>query len=311
MPLLERVSVLAAKIETTIGTAISVTGTDAAFNVYNAKVVPDIEMDDREGQGGFDYLSSVPAGRKGRVTFRTNLQWDGTATEPSWAETFLPACGFVKSSQIYTPRSEAPGSNVKTLTLARYINGTLFTLVGCVGNGVVNLLAGKMSYIDWEFFGVWNGRTDASILTPTYPTDLNLRWAGGVSQWNDVDLHASTATIDFGNTIVYREFAGTSTGYHSAIITNRRPTVTIDPEAVTVAAQDRWGSWLSQTEYQLEMHCNGPTNSMLQFDAPKAQIMNIGDGARERLVTDEIEFACNKNGATHDECLKITFTAAS
>jgi len=311
MPLLDRVSVLAAKIETTIGTAISLAGADATFNVYGAKIVADIEAEEREGQGGFDYLSSVAAGRKGRITFRTNLQWDGTATEPSWAETFLPACGWVKSAQVYTPRSEAPGSNVKTLTIGKYVNGTLFQLVGCMGTGKVTLPAGKTGYIDWEFFGVWAGRTDATILAPTYPTDLNLRWSGGVSQWNDVDMYASTATIYLGNTVYVREFAGTSSGYHSAIVTTRKPMVTIDPEAVTVAAQDRWGKWLDYSEHALELHCNGPTNSMLQFDAPKAQIVGLSEGVRERLVTDDIEFQCNKNGATHDESLKITFTAAA
>lgn len=311
MPLLKKISVLAAKIESTIGTAESLTGSDAAFNVFNAKVVPDIEMVDREGQGGFDYLASIPAGRKGRVTFSTNAQWDGTATEPSWADTFLPACGWVKSSQTFTPRSEAPGSNVKTLTFAKYVNGTLYTLAGCVGNFTVNLVSGRIVTIDWEFTGVWNGRTDGSILTPTYPTDLNLRWSGGVAEWNDVKLYASAATIRSNNTITMREDASTTSGYHSAIITNRRPMVTVDPEAVTVASQDRWGLWLSSTEYNLQLHCGGSTNSMLQFDAPKAQIMTIADGERENLVTDEIEFACNKNGATHDQSLSIVFTAAS
>lgn len=308
---MERIAVLAAKIETTVGTAETLAGADAAFNIFDAKVVPDIEMVDREGQGGMDYLFSVPAGRKGRVTFRTYLQWDGTATEPSWAETFLPACGWVKSGQVYTPRSEAPGSNVKTLTIGRYVNGTLYRLAGCAGTGTVTLEAGKPGYIDWEFSGVWLGRTDATILAPTYPTVTHCKWSGGVSQWNDVDMLASTAKINLGNTVVYREFAGTTTGYHSAIITNRRPMVTIDPEAETVAAQDRWGAWLASTEQSLELHCNGSTNSLIQFDAPKAQAMSIAEGARERLVTDDMEIACNKNGATHDESLKITFTAAS
>ncbi len=102
MPLLKRKRVLAAKIETVIGTAETLAGADAAFNVYNPMIQAAIEMEPREGQGGFGYLSSVPAGRIGTATFRTNLEWDGTATEPAWADTFFPACGWVKSGQVYT-----------------------------------------------------------------------------------------------------------------------------------------------------------------------------------------------------------------
>lgn len=311
MPLLSRVSVLAAKIESTAGTEEALAGADGAFNVFNAKIAPEIEMETREGQGGFDMLSQVAGARRGRATFRTNLQWDGTATEPAWADTFLPACGWVKSSQTYYPKSEAPGSNVKTLTIAHYINGTKHLLTGCVGTFKVTLPAGKVGYIEWDFQGVWAGKTDASIPTPTYPTDLNLRWSGGVGQWNNVDMFASQAVIDAGNVITMRQDGSTASGYISGIITNRYPKVTVDPEKRTVAGQDRWGSWLSSTEYALELYANGPTNSMLQFDAPKAQITKIDYADREKLAIDNVEFACNKNGATQDQCLSITFTAAS
>lgn len=311
MPLLSRVSVLAAKIETTAGTAETLAGADGAFNVFDAKITPEVTMEEREGQGGFDMLSQVAGGRRGKATFRTNLQWDGTATEPAWAETFFPACGWVKSGQVYYPKSEAPGSSVKTLTIAHYVNGTRHLLSGCVGTFKVTLRAGMPAYIEWDFTGVWGGKTDATILAPTYPTDLNLRWSGGVGQWNNVDLFASQAVIDAGNVITMREDPSSSSGYLCGIITNRYPKVTVDPEKTTVASQDRWGYWLSSAEYALELHCNGPTNSMLQFDAPKAQVIKIDYADREKLAIDNIEFACNKNSSTQDQSLYVTFTAAS
>ena len=102
-------------------------------------------------------------------------------------------------------------------------------------------------------------------------------------------------------------------GYISGIITDRKPKITVDPEATLVATQDRWGEWLSQTEYLLELDVAGPaggsSDAVLTFDAPKAQIMNLQEGDRNKLVTDQLEFSCNKNGATHDEELSITFTA--
>jgi hypothetical protein len=311
MPLLKRKRVLAAKIETTIGTPIALAGDDGAFNVYDPIIQATVAMVQREGQGGFGMLPSVTEGHIGTANFRTYLEWDGTATEPAWADTFLPACGWVKSGQVYSPRSEAPGANVKTLTIGCYVDGVFKSIAGAMGTFVVTLPTGKPGYIDWTFTGVLQAYSDVALISPTYPTAMPLRFAGGLAEWNDVNLCVSQATINANNEVVMRECPTTEAGYISAIVTNRVPTVSIDPEAVTVAAQNRWSAWLASTEYALELDVGGPTNSQLEFNAPKAQIINNQEADRGRMVTDTIEFQCNKNGATHDEELTITFTAAT
>lgn len=315
MTFLGRKRVLAAATETTIGTAESLDAGDAAFNVYDPIIQLASEMQEREGQGGFGYLASSAGARSGVATFRTMLEWDGTDTEPSWAETFLPACGWVKSGSVYTPRSEAPGSNVKTLTIGCYVDGIFKSIVGAVGSFVVTLPTGRAGYIDWTFTGAWIASpTAVSIIAPTYPTAKPLRFANGLAEWNDVNLCVESATINSGNEVFLRECPTTDAGYISAIVTNRKPTITVNPEMVTIATQDRWAAWLAETQYALELDCEGPTgtasNAILSFDAPKAQIINNQEGDRNNIVTDELEFLCGKNGATHDQELSITFTPA-
>lgn len=311
MTLLLRKSVLAASIEGTIGTAESLDAADAAFNIYNAVLNPDLTFEEREGQGGMGMLAAIPQGRRATCTFRCNVQWDGTATEPAWAETFLPACGWVKSGQIYTPRSEAPGSNVKTLTISHYIDGMVKTMTGAMGNFVLNLTSGQTAFFEFTFEGAWAPVTDTALITPTYPTDLNLRWASGVAQWDNVDLFCSTAQVNSGNTLYLREDPSKASGYINALVTTRRPTITIDPESKLVATQDRWGKLLTSTEHALELYCGGATTELFKVDAPKAQIIALSHADREKLLIDQITFGCNKNGATHDQELSITFTAAT
>lgn len=308
MPLLKRKRVLAAKIETTVGTAESLTASDAAFNVYNPMIQANIAMEEREGQGGFGYLAAMPGARGGTVTFRTMLEWDGTSTEPAWADTFFPACGWAKSTTTYNPTSQEPGANVKTLTIAVYEDGVRKMLAGCMGTFVVTLPTGRPGFIDWTFTGVWQPVADVAILSPTYPTATPLRYAGGLAEWNDVNLCVEQAVIDAGNEVILRECPTTASGYISALVTNRRPKITVNPEAVTVATQDRWANWLASTELALELDVDGPSTSVLSFDAPKAQVLNLQEGDRNMMVTDEIEFGCNKNGATHDQELQIVFT---
>lgn len=309
MPLMTRKKVLAAKIETTIGTAETLSAADAAFNIFDPVYKANVTMTDQESQGGFGYAHSVAGARSATITFRTYLEWDGTATEPLWADTFFPACGYVKTGQVYTPRSESLGSNVKTLTIGFYHDGKLMIAVGCAGKFKVTLPSGNPGYIDWEFMGVHVAETTAAMLEPNYPNTTKCKFSAGVAQWNNVDLILPEAVIDSGNELFIREQPVTS-GYLSAIVTTRRPKITAAPEAVPLATQDRWGDWLLNSEYAIELYCAGPTTALLKFDAPKCQILNNSIGDRSGLVTDEAEWGCNKNGATHDQELSITFTAA-
>lgn len=317
MPMLMRRRVLAAKVESTIGTAEVLSATEAAMNIYNPKIQCTSEMEERLIQGSFGRLPSIFGAKVGVATFRTNLEWDGSATEPLWADTFFPACGWVKSGQVYTPRTEGPGSNVKTVTIGLYqhdgSSGTVFkSIAGAMGTFVVTLPTGKLGYIDWTFTGIWQEPTNETMLAPTYPTVSSLKYNGGLAEWNNVNLCVESAKVDAGNTVIMRE-CPTTDGYISAYITDRVPKVTVNPEASTIAAQDRWAAWLANTEYALELDVGGPTgtssNAVLSFDAPKAQIINNQEGERKGLVTDEIEFQCNANGSTADQELSITFTA--
>ncbi len=315
MPLLKRKRVLAAKAEATIGTAESLTASEGAFNAYDVMIQPTVEVEQREAQGAFNYLSGVPGARMGTATFKTDLGWDGTATMPTWASVLFPGCGFVESSQVYTPRSEAPGSNVKTLTIGAYIDGVLKSIAGAVGTFTINLPSGRMGFIEWEFQGVLQAESDASIIAPTYPTASPIRFADATATYSAVDLTVENMTIAAGNQIVMREDPTTEAGYISGIITNREPRITCNPEAVLVATQARLASWLAATEAALSVALTGPapstTDSTITIAANKAQIINSQEGDRNRIVTDELEFACNKNGTTNDEEIKITFAEST
>lgn len=305
--MLIRRRVLAAKIETTPGTAETLAAADGAFNAYNVSIQATVPTEERLGQGSFGRLSSVPGARMGRVTFRTDLAWDGSTTMPSWADVLLPMCGIVESSQVYTPRSESPGSNVKTGTIGVYEDGMLKSIAGAVGTGRLVMPTGSMCYIDWEFTGVWQPVTDTALISPTYPVATPIRYASATTTYNSVALCNQQVTLDFGNVIKVRECESSAAGYKSAIITDRNPKVTINPESVLVATQDRYGAWLSATESALSIELDGPSDSTITLAGPKAQILNVQEGDREGVQIDDIELQLNKDGANVDQEFSLTF----
>lgn len=310
MTLLKRKRVLAAEIETTPGTATSLSATDAGFNVYDVMAQTETELEAREGQGAFGMDSSVVGGYKGRVQFKLDASYDGS-TVPTWATTFLPACGWVNNSGVFTPRTEAPGTNVKTLTLGVYIDGVRKLLRGCVGTFRLACPSGKTGVFEFDFMGIWDGVTDQAILAPTYPTTKGLRFATSTTTWNSVALQVENMTLDSGNTMILREDSSNVSGFLAGLITNRIVKVTGNPEAKTVATQDRYGKLLDMSEHALTFDLDGPTNSKITIAAPKAQIISISEADRENMVVDEIEWGCNRNGSTVDQEASITFTPAS
>lgn len=310
MTLLKRKRILAAKTEATPGTAESLTASEATFNVYELTVQQEIEKTTREGQGSFGHLPSVSGGHKGRITFKTDLGWDGTATEPAWADTFFPACGLVKSTNTYTPRSEAPGTNVKTLTMAVYEDGRRKLMRGCVGTFRLVCETGKPAMIEWDFIGIWTTPTDVALLAPTYPTVAPLRYASGVTEFNSVAMQCQSVTLDVGNTTYLREGTAASniSGYIAGCITNRRPTITANPESKLIGTQDRYLFFRDSTEYVLTFEIAGPSSSKIVVSAPKATIENIQDADRESLIVDDLTFLCCQNGSTADQEFSIVFT---
>jgi hypothetical protein len=290
MPLLKKVSVLAAKIETTIGTAISLSGSDAVFNVYNANIVPNIQMTDREGQGAFSKLTSVLGQQTGTCTFSTDLTM--STSEPNWASTFLPACGLGKTSTTYGCKSEAPGSTVKTLTMAHYVNGVIRRIRGAVGSFTISCLAGQKITLDFTFQGVYDSFEAGAILSPTYPTAEAMRWASSATTIGGTAVAASALTFDLGNVISPLESQAVDEGVKNFIITDRRPTLSIDPEADTSDSVTRYGNMLAMNAVAIAWDANntGGGGGGWDFSMPAAQIINHQPGERGGIETEQLNF---------------------
>jgi hypothetical protein len=170
---------------------------------------------------------------------------------------------------------------------------------------------GRMAYIDWTFTGIWlDDPTDVAIIDPTLDTAaIPLRAAGGATAFNSVALCNESVTFDAGNTVVLRECATGESGYHAAIITNRKPMITANPEAKLVATRNTYGNWLDRLEANfLTTIASATGDGTFAIGAPKAQLINVQEGERNGIVTDELEFQCNRNGNTEDQELSITFT---
>jgi hypothetical protein len=307
MPLLRRRAVFAAKVETTIGTAESLTGAEGAFNARDFSIQPNVPITRREGQGGFNYLPGIAEGMQGTCTVTMDMAYDGT-TVPTWASVLLPACGWVATAGVFSPLSEGPGTNVKTLTIGHYKDGKRALLSGAMGTFKIMAPTGKMASIEFTFTGKYStNETDTALIAPTYPTTLPLRVAAGALTWNSVALCTSNVEVDAGNSVIMRECMNATdrSGFVSAIVTNRQPVITADPESELVATQDRDALWLTSNPQAFSMQI-GVAGTSITVAAPKAQLENKQQGNRNDMMTDDLTWLATKGSAADTE-LTITF----
>lgn len=303
MSLLKKIRTLAAKVEATPGTAEALTAAEGVFNAYNLMIQANIPVEAREAQGTFGGLASVPGPRTGVATFRTDLGYNGTDV-PTWATVLLPACGYVNSTGTFTPRSQAPGSNVKTITIGSFQNGQFKSIAGAVGTFTITFPSGRNAYIDWTFTGIWQAPTSVAIIAPTYPTDTPMRAASMTTTYDSVAFCFEQLVFDAGNEVIMRECSTNVSGFSSGLIVNRVPIITANPESVLNATQDRFGKWLSGAEDALSI----AIGSAITISIPKAQVINLQEGDRNRVVIDDITWQANKNGTNNDQDVSIVFS---
>jgi hypothetical protein len=307
--LLRRRSVFAAKIEATVGTAETLSGAEGAFNAEEFTIQPNVPVTRREGQGGFNYLPGVAEGMQGTCTVRFGLSYDGT-TVPTWATVLLPACGWVETTGVFSPVTQGPGGagGVKTITIGHYKDGKRALLSGAMGTWKIMAPTGKQAMIEFTFTGKYStNETDTALIAPTYPTVLPLRVAAGALTFNSVNLCTSNVEFDAGNSVVMRECVNATdrSGFISAIVTNRAPVITADPESALVATQDRDALWLTSAAQAFSMRI-GATGTSVTIAAPKAQLENKQQGNRNDIMTDDLTFLCTAGSAADTE-LTITF----
>lgn len=305
MPLLTKIQVIAAKLEGTIGTDAGTAAADCNFLAYDPVVTPTIEIVDRPKLGTFDHNVASTGLMSGTATFKTDFIGNGSQTAPGWAEALLPACGFVQTSETFTASSLATGTSSATprsVTLELYQNGRAVKLVGCVGDFSIIMETGKPVQLEWSFTGVLDAGTEASklsivedIAVPTpssLPTNKPFRSANAMTLAGSYNPYIQAATFAAGNEVVLRECNLERAGYIAAIITGRTSTLSVNPEAALVAADDTYGDWLLMAEYASSITLEDGTDTVTIASA-KCQTTNVTQSDRNGLVVDDMEIRYN------------------
>jgi hypothetical protein len=114
--------------------------------------------------------------------------------------------------------------------------------------------------------------------------------------------------LDAGNNVVLRECptAIDGSGYAAAVVSDRTPTGTMNPETVLIGTNNVYGKWIGMTEEALSLTLFDADDTVT-ITAAAIQRTNKQTGDRNGIQVDDVTFQCNKSSG-NDE-LVIAFSA--
>lgn len=305
--------VLAAKAETTEGTAITLAGADANNLIISAEYAADIPMVKRDILDiSLSPYKMVAGPRAAKLNFKVEAKGSGTAgTAPALGK-LLKACGFGETVVASTSVTYAPIStlaSIDALSMALYRDGIRKALKGARGNVKYMGKSGEFGAFEFEFVGVYDGVTDAAMLTPsgvetTTPQSL-LSATFSVAGFS---AFVSQITFDMANVLEPRTDINQASGYISTLLTKREPKGSFDPEDELVATHDFYGRWLAGTTGSLTWKHPGSAGNITTFTVPVCQYIKIDESNRNGIATLTSDFLMARNAAGGNDELSIAFT---
>ena len=322
MPLIYRKRVMACQHETTIGTAETLTAADGVYNAYDVTIQPEFVIHERMAQGSYSMLSHSIGQQIGVATFKTEL-WSGGDSNPTWAQTLLNACGFKEATTVWSPTTTSPlafdtniattiAAGSSTLTLGVFEDGLFKSIAGAMGDVRFVFTSGAPVVAEWTFRGVWQAVVDATLIAPTYPTDLSVQWRNTTMTFGGATVACpDNLEINVGNEVFVRPCPTTSQAVVASHINGRKVTGQYDSESYTEAAGaiDDYDLFLTQgMELPLSVTAENGTGK-ITWAMPKAQRTNVQEGDRSGIQQDTVSFNANRSADAGDDELTITFDA--
>lgn len=199
----------------------------------------------------------------------------------------------------YTPTSVL--ANLKSVTAYVYEDGLLWKLLGAVNS---LSFEASMDALKWKanLQAKYAAPTVVAVPSPVAVAQKIFRMTNTLCVINDGGvLNVGAFTFDCGAKVE----EAYETGLHDVNVTDRDPTITIDPRSVATATE--WTALTNATSVNLVATFTNELGETLVFTAPRAVPMEISRGARAGNITSQKKFSLKEN--TGDDQYSIKWTA--
>ena len=306
-------SLITAKIESSYGTDPTPSG---SANSLIVKGEPSFEvlgsMRSREvAMPTFGRLAGVNVGDGLKINFTTELKHSGTNDTASRYGPLFEACNMTEAitgatSVAYTPNSTLEGSSV---TIWFYIGGVLHKINGARGTFNLNMTAGEICTVDWEFTGLYaDNAADVAMATPTHEAIAPIICQALAFTYDSWSAVIDALTLDIGNTISpQKSVNAANNGIGQYFVSNRESKGNFSVEAVALATKNLHDIWDQTTPGNIALDIGGSAGNDFAIAVTGANIEIPKYGARENVLTQDVGFTINPTVAAGNNEIVITF----
>lgn len=303
------------KIESTQGTAVSLSDTDFT-HAYDVNITPMVELTPQKYVStSLSRFRDLPGKKYYEVEFTLPLKGSGTAgTAIAPLGAALQSCGMVETDGVsdvtYTLTSAPVSTNFygpgKSSTVKIYQDGMLHVAAGCMFDLSFNIVAGKPVGFKFKGKGTYAAVTDA-----VFPTVTALTNDPPVVKSASATLQTYSATLEklsiqYGNQITELPDVNSANSLLGFQITDREVTGSVDTNRVLVATHDFFGKMMSGAEAAWTIAVGATSGNIITISGSKMQYGQIKSGDRNGIATLDVPLLFNRN--TADDELQIVFT---
>ncbi len=315
---------IAMKAETVPGVFETLALTDM-FVARDIRWAPSIEEIERSSAtGSFGAEKSIIGRRTATISFMVDCKHaEGVSGDlpPEYAVA-LEACGFTGVADAVGPPPEITFStkyNGNSYSCRIYHKdaagaGISFTIVGCVGNWRLELVAGGIMQWSFELTGSYQDPgTDLHPASPVFDISQALLLAQASAFTVDaIPFLFETMTIESGNVITPRWDPKGVAGLLSHTITKRKVTATMDAEVHDQTLYNAWAKMIAQGDGVLVLGPIEPSGASIGdatqvlFNAPRVQWIGADLGDRDSIMLHNLNMLFAETTALDDD-FAVTF----
>jgi hypothetical protein len=236
------------------------------------------------------------------MPFTVELCGSGTpGTPPFWGK-LLKCCG---AQEIITPgvsvEYKPASANIPSLTAALYTGSTIKKIWGARGD--LNIALDKQKAVLGAFtltgmdFSVVDGGYLAGI---NYTNIRGPQFLAAGFLFDSYAAVVSKLELSLSNNVVLPDNALAASGFNPAVITRRKPQLTLDPESVACSVKDFYGLWRSSSGAAVSITLGSTPGNIVTITMPIAQVEDLKLADRKEIRTRQIT-ALLKEDAGDDE----------
>ncbi len=288
-----RKTVILAKLETTYDSDPTPTGSANALLAKDVDIKENSGVVERDVQWAFlDKLPSVLGERWSEISFKLDVIGSGTAGTAPRIGALLRACGHSETVLSVTSVTYAPSSdNHASVTIYVYKDGRLHIMTGCKGNVKFTFNAAKTLIAEFNFMGRYATPTVVALPSTTYETPYKtppVCKSSAFTYNSKTTLVVATVELDAANDVVKRMSLSDSNAIKGFEIVDRKPVVTIDPEAQYESSFDFRGDQLTTTR-QISVVATRAAGNIVTMTVPQFNITKVEYADRDGIQVEKIE----------------------